>query len=331
MSFIGRPHLSGAVLVWDGEKLVSDKAVINLQSAYENANSVSLTNPVVFSGDSSVDYPKLKLVHSSSFDTDEGLRTSTATIASTAWLPFTSYDINDNKVFEVGTDTDASYVAVTSNTADGNSGYQFMNELGTFMALDTSSSPTVLRIQKADEGYIDFGGSAYASPVLRIDTNNTTPAVNIGSANFINLLTVNGVDITPYSSKIVIPISSTQNHELFNIGDLLDNDEYATVNIDVFASTNELLETDKRAFSAWKYFISLFKQSGVVKVVGITQLDSQTFAGQTATDDPTTWDINITTQGIIGAFGNGSQHKIGVAATITKISAMNILTGDVIK
>lgn len=48
MSFIGRPKLSGSVLVWDGDKVVFETAVVNLQSAYDNASDVQLNNPITF-------------------------------------------------------------------------------------------------------------------------------------------------------------------------------------------------------------------------------------------------------------------------------------------
>jgi len=332
MSFVGKPHISGAVFVWDGDKLLADRKVINLQNAYDNERFVQLADTICFIGDPLISEPKLDLVHTSPFEDDEGLRLTTSeTAGATCWKPIVAYDKNGNKVFEVETDTNSSIVAVKSTDVDGYSGYQFLNEIGTFLALDTTSSPTSLRIQKAGEGYIDFGGSAYSSPILRIDTNNTEPAVNIGNSNSNNMLIVNGIDITPYSSKIIIPIASVQNHALFNIASFLDNDQYATVNIDVLASTNDLQQNDKRAFSAWKFFISLFKQSDAITVVSITELDQKTFSGETATDDPTSWDVNITSDGILFAYGNGSQHKIAFAATIIKISVIDILTGNIIK
>ncbi|NCZ59300.1 MAG: hypothetical protein EBX71_04010, partial [Betaproteobacteria bacterium] len=70
---------------------------------------------------------------------------------------------------------------ITSNNPDGNSGYQFINELGTFLALDTTSSPTSLRIQKADNGYIDFGGNTVTDPILRINTTAYASSVNVGT------------------------------------------------------------------------------------------------------------------------------------------------------
>lgn len=332
MSFVGKPHISGAVFVWDGDKLLADRKVINLQEAYQNSRIVRLADAVCFIGDETVSEPKIEVIHTSGFEDDEGIRfTTDINAGATTWLPLVAYDRNQNKVFQVETDTNSGIVAVKSTDIDGYSGYQFLNETGTFLALDTTSSPTSLRIQKAGEGYIDFGGSAYSSPILRIDTSNTEPAVNIGNSNSTNMLTVNGIDITPYSSKIIIPIASIQNHALFDIASFLDNDQYATVNIDVLASTNDLQQNDKRAFSAWKFFISLFKQSDTITVVSITELDQKTFIGATATDDPTSWDVNITSDGILFAFGNGSQHKIAFAATITKLSAIDILTGVIIK
>lgn len=318
MAFIGRPHLSGAVLVWDGKKIIPEKAVINLQSAYENASNIKLSDPVVFSGASDEADAKLELVHSSSYNTDEGLRTTTAADANPAWMPIVGYDINDDKVFEIGTDTTSSYFAVTSNKADGNSGYQFMNESGTFMGLDTTGQTSSLVFQKADSGYIDFTGDATGDPILRINTAD-------------KVLSVNGLDITPYGINVIIPTGSNTNHTLFNLSDFVENNQYAVVNIDIFATTNDLANVAARAFRTWKLFISLCKDSDVIKVVGITEIDTQYFAGNEAVDDPNEWDVNINTNGLLFCFSNGSVNKVAFGATITKISIIDSFTGNVIK
>lgn len=239
MSFIGRPKLSGSVLVWDGDKVVFETAVVNLQSAYDNASDVQLNNPITFLGDPLSAEPKIELIHTSPYDSDIGLKLSTSQSGSSAWLPIAAYDIADNKVFEIGIDTGSSYVAVTSNEADGNSGYTFMNEMGTFMGLDTASNSLVF--QKADEGYIDFQGAEQSTPVLRIDTTVGESRVLIGTYGSNNTLSVNGMDITPYSGSVIVPLGSTDNHTLLNFINLLNNNEYAMANVDVFATTLEMV------------------------------------------------------------------------------------------
>lgn len=318
MSFIGRPHLSGAVLVWDGEKLVSEKAIINLQNAYDNASNVSLTKPIVFSGAVSADDAKLELVHNSPNTTDEGLKTTTAPNASTLWIPIASYDINDNRVFEVGTDTNSSWVAVTSNNPDGNSGYQFMNELGTFMALDTTGQPSSLVFQKADSGYIDFTGDATGDPILRINTADDT-------------LTVNGIDITPRGSNLIVPATSNTNHTILNLASYINNDEYATYDINVFATTTGIQSYNTFAGSSWKFFVSVYKSNNTISVVGITQYDQQYTTGSNAVDLPTNWNIQLNTNGILYVNAQAPTNNIAFGAVITKLSVLNISTGNVIK
>jgi len=331
MSFVGKPQISGSVLVWDGDKVVFETAVINLQSAYENSNNVQLEDPVVFSGAPDESDAKIELKHNSGFDNDEGLRTTTSSGSSAAWLPITSYDIHDDKVFEVGTDTNASYVAVTSNQPDGNSGYTFMNDPGTFMALDTTSDPSSLVFQKADDGYIDFQGAGQTIPVLRIDTTTAESKVLIGSYGTNNTLSVNGMDITPYSGSVIVPLGSTDNHTLLNFINLLNNDEYGMANVDVFATTLEMASYDLMVNGAWKFFITMHKKEDAVSVAGITEIDHQQISGSAAIDSSNDWNVDLSSNGILFVNGNGANHKLAFGALITKLSVLDLTTGNIIK
>lgn len=109
-----------------------------------------------------------------------------------------------------------------------------MNEMGTFMGLDTASNSLVF--QKADEGYIDFQGAEQSTPVLRIDTTVGESRVLIGTYGSNNTLSVNGMDITPYSGSVIVPLGSTDNHTLLNFINLLNNNEYAMANVDCFCN-----------------------------------------------------------------------------------------------
>mgnify|MGYP006280618387 CR=1 FL=1 len=330
MSFVGKPNSSGSVLIWDGEKVVFETAVINLQSAYNNANNVKLTNPVTFEGDETVSDAKLQLIHTSPFEDDEGLRLSTAaTAGAAAWLPIAAYDITDNKVFEVGTDTGSSYVAVTSTQPDGNSGYTFMNEMGTFMALDTTSNSLVF--QKADEGYIDFQGAGQSTPVLRIDTTTADSRVLIGTYGTNNTLSVNGIDITPYSGSVIVPLGSTDNHTLLNFIPLLENNQYAMANVDVFATTLEMQSYDLMVNGSWKFFITMNKKDDTVSVAGITEIDHQQISGSAAIDSSNDWNVDLSSNGILFVNGNAANHKLAFGALITKLSVLDLSTGNIIK
>lgn len=319
MSFIGRPNISGSVLVWDGEKLISEKAVINLQNAYDNANNVVLSNPVVFEGDPSVSDAKLELIHTSGFEDDEGVRFITALNAgASAWKPLAAYDKNDLKVFEVETDTNASYVAVTSLSPDGNSGYQFMNELGTFIALDTTGQLSSLVFQKADNGYIDFTGDATGDPILRINTADKT-------------LSVNGLDITPRSGSMTVPAGSINNHTILDLSSYVNNDQHAMFDINVFTATKGMQSYDDVATSSWKYFISIIKANNSVTVAGITEYDQQYITGSTATDNPENWNIQLNTNGILFVNAQAPTYDLAFGAIITKLSVLDISTGNIIK
>lgn len=319
MSFIGKPHISGSVLVWDGEKILPEKAIINLQNAYDNANNVRLSNPVVFEGDPTVSDAKLELIHTSGFEDDEGIRFITDTNAgATAWKPLSAYDKNDLKVFEVETDTNASYVAVTSLSPDGNSGYQFMNELGTFMALDTTGQTTSLVFQKADSGYIDFTGNATEDPILRVNTAEKT-------------LIANSIDITPRSGSIIVPATSTANHTILDLASKLNNNEHATFDINIFAATKDMPTYDHVAVSAWKFFVSMLKADDTITVAGITEYDHQHRTGSLAIDIPTNWNIELNTDGILFVNAGAPAYDLAFGAIITKLSVLDITTGNIIK
>lgn len=332
MSFIGRPNISGSVLVWDGDKFLSDKKVINLQNAYENSRFVQLADTICFIGDPLISEPKLELVHTSPFTSDEGLRLTTDPNAvATSWKGIAAYDRNTTKVFEVALDVSSSIVSVTSKNTDGNSGYQFLNELGTFIALDTNSTPTSLRIQKADNGYIDFGGNTVADPILRINTNAYASSVNVGTYGSTKTLNVNGMDITPYSGSLIVPIGSMDNYTLINMFTKLENDQYATLNIDIFASTIEIPSYDVIATGTWKILVSMFRQNNNVTVTGVTELDMQHHAAEQASDVPSSWNVDVSSNGLLFVNAKGSQYKVAFGAVITKLSVLNISTGNVIK
>lgn len=181
MSFLGKPVLSGTVVTWDGTKFVAD-TIINggsLQDAYNNGYQIQITSsqPFTLTGSNSSSGPVFEIIHSSNQSTDEGIKfTTEATAPASDWKPIVAYDKNGLKVFEIETDTNNSIVSVRSPAADGNSGFQFLNQIGTYIALDAVSSPTILRIQKASDGYIDFAADGISEPVMRIfaDTINGT-------------------------------------------------------------------------------------------------------------------------------------------------------------
>lgn len=319
MSFIGRPHISGAVLVWDGEKLISEAANSFLQNALGNTSGqIALSGPISYAGNPQAAEPKIELIHRSPFNSDEGLIATIDPNASEDWIPFASYDINGDKVYEAGTDTGASWVAVTSTDPDGNSGYQFMNELGTFIALDTTGQLSSLVFQKADNGYIDFTGDATGDPILRINTADKT-------------LSVNGLDITPRSGSMTVPAASNANHTILDLSSYVSNDQYATFDINVFATTKGMQSYNNIAVSSWKFFVSMYKANDVVKVGGITEYDQQYSSGSNATDNPPNWNVELNTNGILFVNAQAPTYDLAFGAIITKLSVLDISTGNIIK
>jgi hypothetical protein len=183
MSFLGKPELSGAVITWDGTKFVADtlSTNISLQNAYDNGYQIQVTSskPFTLTGSNSSSGPVFEIIHSSNQSTDEGIKFTTEAVAPASdWKPIAAYDKNGLKVFEIETDTNNSIVAVRSPVTDGNSGFQFLNQIGTYIALDTVSSPTILRIQKSSNGYIDFAANGITDPVMRVFADSTNGTIS---------------------------------------------------------------------------------------------------------------------------------------------------------
>lgn len=204
-----------------------------------------------------------------------------------------------------------------------------MNEMGTFMGLDTASNSLVF--QKADEGYIDFQGAEQSTPVLRIDTTVGESRVLIGTYGSNNTLSVNGMDITPYSGSVIVPLGSTDNHTLLNFINLLNNNEYAMANVDVFATTLEMASYDLMVNGSWKFFITMNKKDGEVSVAGITEIDHQQISGSAAIDSSNDWNVDLSSNGILFVNGNAANYKLAFGALITKLSVLDLSTGNIIK
>ena len=121
------------------------------------------------------------------------------------------------------------------------------------------------------------------------------------------------------------------NHTLLNLYTRLQNDQFATFNIDIFGTTSDIPSYDVIASGTWKLLVSMFKQNNNITVTGVTELDSQIYAAGQATDVPSTWNVDISSNGILFVNAKGSQYKVAFGAVITKLSVLNILLGNVIK
>jgi hypothetical protein len=111
----------------------------------------------------------------------------------------------------------------------------------------------------------------------------------------------------------------------------LENNQYATFNIDIFASTIEIPSYDVVATGTWKLLVSMFRHNNNVTVTGVTELDMQHHAGTQASDIPSSWNVDVSSNGLLFVNAKGSQYKVAFGAVITKLSVLDILLGNVIK
>lgn len=153
----------------------------------------------------------------------------------------------------------------------------------------------------------------------------------IGTYGSNNTLSVNGMDITPYSGSVIVPLGSTDNHTLLNFINLLNNNEYAMANVDVFATTLEMASYDLMVNGSWKFFITMNKKDGEVSVAGITEIDHQQISGSAAIDSSNDWNVDLSSNGILFVNGNAANYKLAFGALITKLSVLDLSTGNIIK
>ena len=175
-------------------------------------------------------------------------------------------------------------------------------------------------------GDVVISGGLYGGSPLKINS-----PVTINTQTFNNILVVNGIDITPYHDSVVVPSGSTSNHLLFDLSSFLEEDQHASVNIDINAVTTGLTTVTDRSFATWKLFLSMIKQGGNTQVIDVAVIDFHTLVGNTAADDSSLWDINTSANGLIFAFANEPTNNVAFNATITKISIVDSLTGNIIK
>jgi hypothetical protein len=340
MAFVGKNLESETLLYFDRGKLKSDKRdrLINMQAAYGGGRHVQL-NPgdgIVFEGSTDGDGAKIELIHNSSYETSEGIRFTTSTGATDSWTALAAYDSEGLQVISLGVDSERGVIAVRSTEADGKSGYQFINDPGTLIAIDSSAGSLVLQ---KNSGYIDFKGYGNSLPTLRIDPNAEYPTVSVGRSGSEHMLLVNGIDITPYSGSVVVPAGSTSIYPIIELYRHIEEDTFGMFNIDVFAGTlsgNSEPSLASSSTAAWKLFVTINKksldQSGI-SVVGVTQIESHRFVGENSQDDPVNWDVDVTTGGVLQVSTQkyNSLQDITFGAVITKLSVLDTQTGHMIR
>ena len=75
----------------------------------------------------------------------------------------------------------------------------------------------------------------------------------------------------------------------------------------------------------------MFRHDNNVTVTGVTELDMQHHAGTQASDIPSSWNVDVSSNGLLFVNAKGSQYKVAFGAVITKLSVLDVFTGNVIK
>ena len=340
MAFVGKSLEPETILYFDRGKLKSDRkdVLVNMQAAYGGGRHIQLSagDGVVFEGSRDGDGAKIELVHKSSYETSEGIRFTTNSTANDCWVAMAAYDSGGLQVFSMVVDSERGSVSVRSTAADGKSGYQFTNDPGTLIAVDSVEGSLVLQ---KNSGHIDFKGYGDSFPTLRIDPGAEYPTVSVGRPGSENMLLVNGMDLTPYSGSVVVPAGSNQVYPIIDLYRHIEEDTYGMFNIDVFAGTlsgNSGPSLARSSTAAWKLFVTINKksldQSGI-RVVGVTQIENHRFVGENSQDDPANWDVDVTTEGVLQVSTQkyNSLQDITFGAVITKLSVLDTQSGHMIR
>lgn len=82
---------------------------------------------------------------------------------------------------------------------------------------------------------------------------------------------------------------------------------------------------------SWKFFITMNKKDGEVSVAGITEIDHQQISGSAAIDSSNDWNVDLSSNGILFVNGNAANYKLAFGALITKLSVLDLSTGNIIK
>lgn len=337
MAFIGKDLGPNTVLFFDQGRLRTESrnVLVNMQAAYEGgAHAVLGNGSITFESMANTSTPKIRLLHKSSYGSSRGIlfETGDELGVSEAWMPLEAQDALGASAFAVGVRTGGGSVSVRSTSADGDSGYQFSNELGTFIALNTSGGENSLVFQKSG-GRFDFRAPGDEVPTLRIDPSAGNPTVSVGRLGTESLLLVNGMDLTQYSGSVVVPSGSTDDYTILDLGTYIEEDTYGMFSIDIFAGTLGTPGVETSATGAWKLFVTVNKKLDGLRVVGVTQLESHWFIGTGSLDDPRLWGADVTQSGtvIVNTKYYNSLQDVSFGAVITKLSVLDTLNGHMLR
>lgn len=171
------------------------------------------------------------------------------------------------------------------------------------------------------------GGDSYWTSTVAGQIS-TTGSVLIGTASSpTSQLFVNGINITPIASGVIVPGGTLSDTVLLNLSSSVPNNQYSSFNIDVVGSTKGVLTLAGIATAKWMLSVSILSVGGSLQVVGVTELDSQRFKGTTSSDGPDQWDVNFNTSGALFVNTGGTPTDTVWGAVVTKQTSIDVNSG----
>ena len=162
------------------------------------------------------------------------------------------------------------------------------------------------------------------------DSIFTTGSVKIGDYGTNKSLNVNGMNLTPYSGSQTIPGSTSTNVILLDLSGTFSNNQYATFNVDVVASTSGITNISQVAVGKWKLSVSMIKCGGNFEMVGVTEFDAQHFTGGSAVDNPALWYVDVNSSGSLYVNTAGTMNSTAWGAVVTKQTVIDVNAGSLI-
>jgi hypothetical protein len=157
----------------------------------------------------------------------------------------------------------------------------------------------------------------------------TTGSVVIGAGSIGDLI-VNGINLTPISGSAVVPGGTSTNYDILSLSGTMDNNQFATFNINVIGSTKGITSISNLSTAKRLLTVSMVKSDEQLAIVGITELDAQNYTGPMSADEASLWDINVDVSGTLYVNTSATPTDTAWGVIVTKQTIMDVNTGVLI-
>lgn len=162
------------------------------------------------------------------------------------------------------------------------------------------------------------------------DSIFTTGSVSVGAYGTSKTLRVNGMNLTPYSGSLTIVGLTSTDVVLLDLSGTFSNNQFASFNIDVVASTAGIINSINAAAKEWKLSVSMLKCGGNFEMVGVTELDAQFYKGASSSDNPTAWYVDVNSYGSLYVNTGGTLSTTAWGAVVTKQTVVDVNAGTLL-